>query len=194
MWVIYISLIIFLLKLPVKFKVHISLKAEKKDLYLHLKVNAGILGMPFLKYQIISGSQEGILNNLIFKLIYSENKDNFGIKEIRHIGRMHRYFLSYVYIEKLKWNTVFGLANPAYTAWIIGGLWLLKGNVLSSLCSLTRVKKAYVKIQPDFMNGNKNSEIFCIAKVAIVHIIFIVIYVIYSKIRGFKYGTKRKRQ
>lgn len=193
MWVIYISLIIFLLKIPVKFKIHIIFKAEDKDSYLHLKVNAGIWGMLLWKYQTSARLKEVILNQFIFKPDKSEDEDVFDLREIRYNYERYSRFLSYVHIEKLKWSTVFGIENPAYTALAVGGLWILKGNVLSSLCRLTGVKKAYVKIQPDFISENKNSEFFCIAKTAIVHIIIIVTCVIYSKIRGFKYGAKRKR-
>lgn len=94
------------------------------------------------------------------------------------------YSLKHLFrIQELKWNTVLGTGDAMTTALGTGSLWALKGTVIAYLSAEYEIHNLEVNICPDFEGNTCSSELFCIFKIRLVHIIHIIGYVFVVKIR-----------
>lgn len=91
-------------------------------------------------------------------------------------------------IQELKWNTILGTGDAMTTALGTGSLWALKGSIIAYLSAVHKIHKLQVNISPDFNGNTSSSELFCIFKIRLVHIILIIGYVLVAKIRRCKNG------
>ncbi len=78
-------------------------------------------------------------------------------------------------LEKLDWETYIGLGDAMDTAICSGGLWAIKGNIIAFISARKRLELMKIKVQPDFSGKRLTSRLYCIVKMRLVHIIFIVV-------------------
>lgn len=65
-----------------------------------------------------------------------------------------------------QWRTLAGRQNPAHAAWLVGGLWALKGEVLGLLQSRYRFRcRPAIAVQPAFGRNVLDTEVDCIFQV-----------------------------
>lgn len=83
--------------------------------------------------------------------------------------------LKYILIDELVWSTVIGLEDAMYTALGTGGIWACKGTLISYLKNHKRLKHFKIDVQPDFSTKILLSELECIIKLRIGHIIYIAV-------------------
>ncbi len=102
--------------------------------------------------------------------------------------KMISIFLKHLYIQEFKWHTIIGTGDAMYTALSIGSLWALKGTLIGYLTGLSTSKTIMVNIQPDFDGNRIYSDLTCIFKLRIVHIMLIAIHIIWFKIRRYLNG------
>lgn len=187
MWVICISLLIFLifLLLPLRIKIGVKIELKTEEISVNLGLGLGILYINSFSYRLGWDRIE--------KFIWDKRwlKKRAGLN-IDGLKKIYYRLSSFIFIESFTWETVWGLDNAAYTAWLAGYLWIVKGMLTSILSCLFRIKEVYLSVKPDFIGGNKNTRVFCIVRVATAHIILIGIYLVYLRIRRFRHGTERK--
>ncbi len=99
-------------------------------------------------------------------------------------------FLKHLLVRELSWYTVIGTGDAMYTALSTGSMWAVKGILLSYFTSLSTAKKIRVNIQPDFDSQRIYSDLTCIFKLRLVHIMLIAIYIIGFKIRRYINGYR----
>lgn len=100
-------------------------------------------------------------------------------------------YLRYANLRKLEWKSYIGLGDAAQTGFFTGVLWAFKGACLS----LLRQDKRFsfqINIYPNFTNANLCSQLTCILRIRIVHIILIGIAFLFAKVRGEYYGFGSK--
>lgn len=91
-------------------------------------------------------------------------------------------------IQELKWHTVLATGDAMTTALGTGSLWAIKGSLITYLSSKHKIHHLQINISPDFNGNTSSSELFCIFKIRLVHIIHIIACVIVVKIRRCKNG------
>lgn len=96
--------------------------------------------------------------------------------------------LSYAVIEKITWQSRVGGNNAMWTALHTGMLWALMGLGITFLAQASRLKKVRLAVEPDYFSAEFNSQIDCILKMRIVHIITIAFYLIVWKVRWWLNG------
>lgn len=100
------------------------------------------------------------------------------------------YYLKRFKIDEFTWETTIGLQDADKTGFYSGSLWALKGVLISLLSSITKLKTFRINITPDFSKFEISSQINCILRIRIVHIIRIRVLLWLSKIRGYYNGIR----
>lgn len=109
--------------------------------------------------------------------------------------RLINFGAKYLVIERLDWNSGIGLNDAMYTAIGSGGLWAVKGTLAGVLSSKSRLQDINLQVEPDFNEKKLVSNLYCILKMRIVHIIFIIFYFLVLIVRGYFNGfTARKAE
>jgi hypothetical protein len=96
--------------------------------------------------------------------------------------------LVYTVIEKFFWHSRVGGRNAMLAALHTGLMWSLKGLVITYLANISSLKKVQLAVEPDYISCDFNSQIDCILKMRIVHIITIAFYLIVWKVRWWING------
>lgn len=109
-------------------------------------------------------------------------------KEQRIKAKLFRYML----IDELVWNTVIGLEDAMYTAISVGGIWACKGSLISWLKNQKRLKNFKINVTPDFSSKILLSELECIIKLRIGHIIYIAILLLGLSLQRLYCSSKLK--
>ncbi|MBO8159952.1 DUF2953 domain-containing protein [Thermosyntropha sp.] len=178
-----------LFKIKIKVEFFAGVKKEFGTWHFSLKVGLG---------RVFRYSNDYILyENVFYDFFRFNNSDNnqpYDLKYIEENYKIYKYVLKNIVVEQLKWNTILGMKDAFQTAIITGILWAVKGNILSILSSLSKIKSIFIDIRPDFTGENKNSEFFCILNISIAHIIIIAAYVLWLRIRRLRHGKHGKYQ
>lgn len=104
--------------------------------------------------------------------------------------------LGYTVIEKISWQGRVGGRNAMWAALNTGMLWTIIGLGVTFLANISCLKKVQLAVEPDYLSAEFNSQIDCILKMRIVHIITIAFYLIVWKVRwwinGFSANTRQQ--
>ncbi len=105
--------------------------------------------------------------------------------------------LVYTVIEKMIWKSRVGGGDAMLAALHTGLMWTIKGLTIIFLGNISRLKKVQIAVEPDYLSAEFESQIDCILKMRIVHIIIITFYLIVWKVRwwinGFAASTRRQQ-
>lgn len=96
--------------------------------------------------------------------------------------------LVYTVIEKMIWQSRVGGRNAMLAALHTGLMWTVKGLTITCLANISHLKKVQIAVEPDYLSAEFDSQINCILKMRIVHIITITFYLIAWKVRWWKNG------
>jgi len=129
------------------------------------------------------------LSNLLTVINQENNKDNTNPGEslkglFSKLELIPEYFsllnrvLRYMVVKRVDWRTSLGLDDAMNTALSSGGLWALKGIIISVLSSKSSIEDLILDVQPDYANIGLGSRFECIFKLRLVHIIIIGIYLL----------------
>jgi hypothetical protein len=102
--------------------------------------------------------------------------------------RMFNLATRYLVVEQLDWHSYLGLNDAMYTAVGSGSLWALKGMLIGFLSSKSTLQDINIKVEPEFNEEKLVSQLYCILKMRIVHIILILVYFFFLIVRGFFNG------
>ncbi len=111
------------------------------------------------------------------------------IKQIR----LHRRYRPALYpllrktsLRRLDWQTELGTGEPAWTGFLIGALWGIKGLLLSYFYALLAPggKRPRLAIRPSFAGACFNVSIDCILEFRLAYLFFAWLRTIVLKIRG----------
>lgn len=111
---------------------------------------------------------------------------------ILSVGDYYRLFqqgVKHMIIERMSWNTVLGLDDAMQTALGTGSVWALKGSLAAWISSHSRLQDLNLEVKPDFSHITCNTNLSCILKMRIAHIIFIIIQAASLYVRGYIRGT-----
>jgi len=104
--------------------------------------------------------------------------------------------LVYTVIEKMIWQSRVGGGDAMLAALHTGLMWTIKGLTIIFLGNISRLKKVQIAVEPDYLSAEFESQIDCILKMRIVHIIIITFYLIVWKVRwwinGFAANTRQQ--
>lgn len=100
--------------------------------------------------------------------------------------------LAYTVVEKINWQSRVGGRDAMWAALHAGLLWAVKGLVMTFLATNSRLEQVELAVEPDFQSPELNSQINCILKMRIVHIITIAVYLIVWKVRWWINGFTAK--
>ncbi|HZG71565.1 MAG TPA: DUF2953 domain-containing protein [Chondromyces sp.] len=118
------------------------------------------------------------------------------VKElVQHVVGMHtivRKFLQKVSINQIKWNSMIGVKDAAVTGVLTGGLWAVKGSLISLLSHYMKLRRIpEVNITPSFILPITRTEFTCMLQFRIGHAIGAGIKVIrYWRGQGAVFKTK----
>lgn len=159
------------------------IKREYKYVYNQLPLNlTGLLTMSEID---ATCSQSDIAN-------ISYSRDHPGALELsdnfRRAYQRTKRVLRHLVIETLEWRTNVGMEDAMLTALVSGSLWAVKGTVISRLSSYSPIEKINLLVEPDFSNRWLRSQINCIARMRMVHIILVGPYILAKAIRGYVNG------
>lgn len=94
--------------------------------------------------------------------------------------------------EEFRLDIVFGTGDAAYTGMLNGVLWGVAGVLLSTMESITGMKKKSIRITPEFQKEIFQVDVFCIIGSRMVHIIKAV-FKILLHVRARKKQEKKQR-
>jgi hypothetical protein len=104
--------------------------------------------------------------------------------------------LGYAVIERIIWKSRVGGKDAMWAALHTGAMWAVKGIIITCLANISCLKKVRLAVEPDYLSGGFDSQIDCILKMRIVHIITITFYLIVWKVRwwinGFAANTRQQ--
>lgn len=100
--------------------------------------------------------------------------------------------LAYTVVEKINWQSRVGGRDAMWAALHVGLLWAVKGLVMTFIARNSRLEQVKLAVEPDFQSPELNSQINCILKMRIVHIITIAVYLIVWKVRWWINGFTAK--
>ncbi len=100
--------------------------------------------------------------------------------------------LSLTVVEKFRWKSRVGGKNAMWAALHTGLLWTVKGLGMTYLARNSHLKEVQLTVEPDYLSTEFASQIDCILKMRIVHIITITIYLTVWKVRWWIDGITAK--
>lgn len=125
----------------------------------------------------------------------SENKHIITLKEILkfiekglHVKTtiliITRYLIRKIQIIKVVWRTSIGFENAAITGVLSGGLWSVKGFILSVILNNKEIEDLKLKVIPHFNKNIFETYIDCIIKLRLVYIIIAGLKGLKAKLKG----------
>ncbi|MGI6453863.1 MAG: DUF2953 domain-containing protein [Syntrophomonadaceae bacterium] len=148
------------------------------------------------------------IKNISLPSLSSYSPANFDVRTLlNHLKRFRGFnlkievtyehllsFLEKTLIETLEWKTVLGCDDAMDTAIASGGWWTLKGIILSLLTSKSTVKDFRIDVKPDYRPGpSLNSELHCIFRIRIVHIILVGRFLLFLIVRRYVSGSAARK-
>lgn len=153
----------------------------------------------FLEVLVIDRWQKSIGQNACN---WKQIKNLLARKHIRLLsgGEKQMYFilrrtLALTVVENFSWKSRVGGKNAMWAALHAGLLWTVKGLGMTYLARISHLKKVQLTVEPDYLSAEFASQIDCILKMRIVHIITITFYLTAWKVRWWMDGiTAKSRQ
>lgn len=102
--------------------------------------------------------------------------------------KMLRIMRGFTIVEELEWNSRMGSRDALHTGLNTGLCWAIKGSIVGFLSNYCHLAKVKLNVTPDFSIPAFASNLRCILKIRIVHIIIIGAYASAIKVRGFING------
>lgn len=124
----------------------------------------------------------------IFARPPGKNSSQFGSAQSFHSLKSVYKLRKYININELRWYTVIGTGDAMYTALAVGSMWSLKAMLIAAISQGSPSEKLFINIQPDFEKQRIYSELNCIFKLRMVHIMLIAVHIIWLKIRRYRNG------
>lgn len=181
---IFIGLILLLLLFSsiifIELKVHLLYDQDEGQIKINWQTLKIIKGQHFLAVR-------GLCQQFLAR---APGPSSSQTGHLQSIGTLQRYrkLAKYAHLSEIKWDTVIGTGDAMYTALIIGSMWPFKGMLIAGITSRGVCEKVSINIQPDFEVKRIYSELDCIFKLRLVHIILIGIHIICLKIRRYING------
>ena len=97
-----------------------------------------------------------------------------GIDKVRRMLKM-------LVIQRLEWKSVAGMGDAMDTALLNGCLWAFKSWVVGWVSRQTRLQELALNVKPDFSGKSLESRLYCIFKIRLAHIIFMIVYLLALK-------------
>lgn len=194
--------LIFLLGISIFARIRINIIFDKQE------KGRGFIAQAFLYFTPARKLLEYRYENLDFRLISEIDKitifsdrlekitqnNNFKAYLVRSgfhdYKKLAKTILHYTIVEKIDWNTDIGLQDAMYTGISTGILWAIKGILVSLINLNSRLEKLHLQVTPDFNKEILRTNLSCIIKIRIVHIIFVTVYLLFLIVRGYFNGYK----
>jgi len=110
----------------------------------------------------------------------------------QQMGVVLKKILTLTVMEKFSWESRVGGKDAMRAAIYTGLLWMIKGWGMNWLTRHSHLKKVQLVVEPDYLSTDFASQIDCILKIRIVHIITITIYLTVWKVRWWMDGIAAK--
>ncbi|WP_203361477.1 DUF2953 domain-containing protein [Bacillus sp. REN10] len=196
-WILGFFFFFFVIICLSKLRIFLDSFFEKEniDIKVRLELWNGLLSytinVPFVKLLTHSGKKPPSLlweqetkKSVKKELTYSEfeqmieNAKRF-IQQVESLQAVIRTFLEKVEIDKVRWETVFGMKDAAWTGMAIGSLWAVKGSALSVASFLMRMtSEPEMTITPVFGRSTFRTEFSCMIAFRPGHAIVAVIQIL----------------
>ena len=99
-------------------------------------------------------------------------------------------FCQHARIEKVEWKSQLGCQDAMYTGILTGITWAIKGIIISLVSAGRQPEKLQLEVVPRYDQEIFISDLHCIIKMRIVHIIFIAAYMLFKIVRGYINGYR----
>lgn len=190
--ILIILLLLFLLILFLKLKVFIHFYHGQDDDHLRIKFKA-LFGLIQYKLEIPVIQIDDDTPTVVVKTkkepgakeqVKDEETSKFTPKEIlncfkdfevfiQHVVGLHtiiRKFLKKVTIKDIKWDSVIGVGNAAYTGMISGAFWAAKGSLIGVLSAYMRMRNLpQITVTPHFQMAISQTSFTCMIQFRIGH-------------------------
>ena len=182
-----VLVLLILLLFYIKVSISLELAANPGNTILTIKVTSAFKKMQ-KKYLL-----RDYFNTILNYLDYPLNKNKKKPKEKAPIppGSYYRMFnlvTRYLVVEQLDWRSYLGLDDAMYTAIGSGSLWAVKGALIGFLSSKSKLQDVHIQVEPEFNQEKLVSNLYCILKMRIAHIILISVYFLVLIVRGYFNG------
>lgn len=92
------------------------------------------------------------------------------LQKVISLHKIVKKFLRKVTIQKMEWNTTFGLGDAAYTGMLTGAFWAVKGSLIGVVSHYMKLKSyPILSITPQFQFALSQTSISCIFYFRIGH-------------------------
>ena len=139
-----------------------------------------------IKEKIEEGSKEkDIAKNkqvITFKKLLEYIEKGFEFKDILHTST--RYLIKKIKIIKVIWRTSVGFENAAITGVLTGGVWSIKGFILSIILNGKKINDIKLNVIPQYDQNIFETYIDCIIKIKLVYIIIAGLNGLEVKLKG----------
>lgn len=198
---IIVFIVLILLLVPIYLNIKIQRENENDNVEFKIFLLKGLIKfgveLPFLDI-ILAGNQPSIEvkeKEEANEKDVSENKHILSIKEILksieqglHVKTtilvITRYLVRKIRIIKFVWRTSIGLEDAAITGVLSGGLWSIKGFILSFILNNKEIEDLRLKVIPHFNKNIFETYFDCIIKLRLVYIIIAGLYGLKVKLKG----------
>lgn len=161
----------------------INLSLDKDQLVVHLT------------YKSFFKNWQNELHLDLAKLIYvfqkSEKMENILSRYLEIIPYSHlKLFFQYALIKKVTWVSDIGWEEADKTGYYTGVLWAVKSIVLTFINNQYRIYDYDIDVYPHFDKSIFTSNLSCILRIRLVHIMLISVLLLSVKVRGPYNGAR----
>lgn len=184
LWYAGLMLVILIVVLCALVEIKLQVVYRQHEDHIKIKLNSG--GVISLEYRYPAQGRDFNLTRLLTREILSRDY-SFSPSTLQSVKDC-RSLLKQIRISELQWHTIIGTGDAMYTGLSIGCIWTLKGTLITLLGRAGQTARIRVEVQPDFEGQHISSELTCIFKLRIAHIILIVIRMTAYKIGRYLDG------
>nr|WP_066050481.1 DUF2953 domain-containing protein [Robertmurraya korlensis] len=190
--ILIVMLLLFLLIMFLKIKVFIHFYHGQDDDHLKIKFKA-LFGLIQYKLEVPIIQIDDDTPTVVMKTkkepgkteqVKGEETSKFSPKEIfnsfydfevliKHVVGLHkivRRFLKKVTIKDIKWDSVIGVGNAAYTGMFTGACWAAKGSIIGLLSTYMRMRNLpQITVTPHFQMPISQTTLTCMIQFRIGH-------------------------
>ncbi|HLR34378.1 MAG TPA: DUF2953 domain-containing protein [Tissierellales bacterium] len=180
LWIILIAILLIILFLPINIKIKFN-NENRSKLVVKITLLKDLINLPVsFKNKDKNSSKNKEKNNYL---------DNIFLNKKYII-----YFLKKSKVLQFKWTTIVGFNNAATTAISTGTLWSIKYNVVAFFFRDKPIEDFFINVVPEFNKNKFNTEVICIIKTKVVHIIIIGLWILIRNKGGERVvGTPNRR-
>ncbi|KUG04112.1 putative secreted protein [hydrocarbon metagenome] len=182
---LYAGLMILIIFIFLNLFIKVSLYAVYNSSDGQVKVQISVFDLIHREQSFPAGGMQFVIS----KITAARNSRPSPIKlPLNQSLKIISVFFKHLYIQEFKWYTTIGTGDAMYTALSSGSMWAIKGIIISALTCLSTAKTVMVNVEPDFDDQRVYSDLSCIFKLRMAHIMLIVIHIICFKIRRYING------